>query len=1290
VNRLKEALVAEFGATSLSGIYLRDPPIRGPFGEAEIRLKKDAVPTSIPPYQMTGERRDALDSLVGKYIDQGKLESGMGPWNTPAFPVPKKVPHTFRLVQDLRPQNAATEKDGHPLPRIGDMVQRQGNNRVWTVLDLVDGFHQMPLKKEHRYITCMSTPRGTQQWTVLVMGLKNAGIQFQRMMEWVLRDLPASDPYLDDIITGSAGPDRIAQIWSNYYDVRALLKTYEDEKLVCKWEKSHFFETRIEFCGHILEDGKRSPAPGKLLPIQLWELPKTVTDLRGFLGLTNYFSEYVEHYAETAAPLMGKLQLNRHDGRKGSKLRLVWTADETLAFERLKEKLCKNLVLWQANPDAPFRLHCDASDYAIGAELTQKFGDVWRPVAFYSRKLAKSQCNWAPREKETYAIVASLRKWSGLIGFQPTLVTTDHRSIEEWVTEHVDTPSGPRGRRARWHETLSQFDLEIKYIPGPENVIPDALSRWAYPASSAREDVSFHGSLEAKKEVQEMIEKEYELSRLVGLVRLKSPTKGVMLVGGTLPENATIATRVHVVTRSALDTENEEENPDEDFPPDGEAVEVVSGLDEAEATDGGGWLRSSRRRKGKGPWGEMPGGLGKGTSPGGPLPPLPPLSSQVSEGGASPGDGGGAGAGPAIEPGQHDAQPESPVCPFPPMAPILVGVGTPSTHEVVGTGPGELQTPSCPPEEIASSSSSPHVDLGFRFAIPGQPRPANPGRKRQKKALSPLALDGDVGGDGDFDLDSIPDLNSGPIPDSVPLAVGKKFQFAEPPPGAVPGGVSRIPPGRVSRGPASRVASDPKTTPEMRAPSQILDQDWSLDYETSPAFTDQWVMVAHGLGDWPEGYKVFNGKLYFQERLCVPENLVQDVLRIHHEWVAHVGNDRLLPEVCRRYHFPPDVDVKALLQKIRHLCLVCQACDRPTFSRRRPIAMTPIPDRFFSSVCLDVFSMPTVEWQGQKFDAFLMCVDRHSGWMVARPTLHLGLTGEKAAHLLLDNAWGEVGIPSIITTDLGAQFVGAWWRCICSRLGIRVAYSQAHHHQANGRAEVAGRVVQDVLRKLLVDRDQNWVEALPRALRILHDMVNPVTKLAPYEIVFGRERALAGLPLGQKKECLDADSYHEKMKDIDENVARLLNEEHAKVADRVNANRSESDAFQVGDWVWYIRPRSITGPKLQTWWLGPYKVMLRVGERSYRLRTPQGEELDAYQNQLKPCFWTQPGELKARLYYPARSEDDDEGTSSPSLAPSPRSEDGGVEDGAALAPDASPAPSRTEVVQQALAEGMSP
>lgn len=313
-RNLKDALIAEFGATSLSGKYLRDPPVRGPYGEAEILLRPDAKPVSVPPYQLSGERRDALDSLVGSAIEQGKLESGKGPWNTPAFPVPKKVPHRYRLVQDLRPQNAATIKDGHPLPRIGEMVQRQGKNRLWTVLDLVDGFHQMPLKQEHRYITCMSTPRGTQQWTVQVMGLKNAGTQFQRMMEWVLQDLPATDPYLDDTITGTSGLSDSESLWDNYHAVRALLKQFETEKLVCHPEKSHFFQKEVEFCGHILREGRRSPAPGKLLPIQQWELPRTVTELRGFLGLTNYFAEYVEHYADSAAPLMGKLQLSRHDG----------------------------------------------------------------------------------------------------------------------------------------------------------------------------------------------------------------------------------------------------------------------------------------------------------------------------------------------------------------------------------------------------------------------------------------------------------------------------------------------------------------------------------------------------------------------------------------------------------------------------------------------------------------------------------------------------------------------------------------------------------------------------------------------------------------------------------------------------------------------------------------------------------------------------------------------------------------------------------------------------------------
>ena len=175
------------------------------------------------------------------------------------------------------------------------------------------------------------------------------------------------------------------------------------------------------------------------------------------------------------------------------------------------------------------------------------------------------------------------------------------------------------------------------------------------------------------------------------------------------------------------------------------------------------------------------------------------------------------------------------------------------------------------------------------------------------------------------------------------------------------------------------------------------------------------------------------------------------------------------------------------------------------------------------SVCLDLFSLTPVEQNGQILDTLIVCVDRHSGWIVAIPEGKVGLTGAKVALAMVKNHWRPFGVPSVITSDQGSQFVGSWWRTMCGALGIRCAYSQAYHHRANGRAERAGQQIFERLRHEKLDHGLTWVVVLPRILYRIHD--TPGSGLSPYQILFGRERPLAGVPYEPPVECEDAKAF---------------------------------------------------------------------------------------------------------------------------------------------------------------------
>ncbi len=209
VDTLRAEIRAEYGEAVFSDKPTGPVPDRGSFGEATITFKPGAVPVKLRMYQIHGERRAAWSEGIEKMERERKLEDGVSAWSSPSFPVPKKTPGTYRIVFDDRALNDVTVTDAHPLPRIEDILQEQGKHSMWSILDMRDGYHQVPLRNSDRHLTCMSTPQGTKEWTVLVMGLKNGGAIFQRMMELVLKDL--SGPgwsvhvYEDDVIIGSDG-----------------------------------------------------------------------------------------------------------------------------------------------------------------------------------------------------------------------------------------------------------------------------------------------------------------------------------------------------------------------------------------------------------------------------------------------------------------------------------------------------------------------------------------------------------------------------------------------------------------------------------------------------------------------------------------------------------------------------------------------------------------------------------------------------------------------------------------------------------------------------------------------------------------------------------------------------------------------------------------------------------------------------------------------------------------------------------------------------------------------------
>ena len=422
-----------------------------------IEVEPNSVPPFRPTYRMSPAELQEVVKQLSSYLEMGHIRPSSSPYGAPVLFVRKKD-GTLRMCVDYRALNKQTVKNRYPLPRIDELLDQLHGARIFSKLDLSQGYHQVRITPEDIPKTAFRTRYGHYEFTVMPFGLTNAPATFQHMMNDVLR--PYLDKftvvYLDDILIYSKNEEDHQQ------HLRLVLQKLREHKLYAKLSKCSFGLPETDYLGHTLgADGIRMNA-AKVRAVTEWPQPTNVSEVRGFLGLAGYYRRFIQHFAAKAAPLT---QLTRKSQR------WQWTTQHDAAFHSLKTAMTSAPVLITADPSLPYQLYTDASQEGTGAVLLQDQGRGLQPVAYHSKALTAAERNYPVHEQEMLAIIVALRAWRCYLHGSHCKINTDHQTLR-----HLQTQPHLSPRQARWSEFLQEFDCTINYVPGERNHA-DSLSR---------------------------------------------------------------------------------------------------------------------------------------------------------------------------------------------------------------------------------------------------------------------------------------------------------------------------------------------------------------------------------------------------------------------------------------------------------------------------------------------------------------------------------------------------------------------------------------------------------------------------------------------------------------------------------------------------------------------------------------------------------------------------------------------------------------------------------------------
>ena len=418
------------------------------------------IPSRAPIYRYPETAKGVISDMLEDMEARGVIEPSTAAWLSPIVLV-NKPDGTKRMCLDYRKVNQHLATDIYPLPRLSELVEQASGHKFYTTLDLKEAYFQVMLHENSRDVTTFSDGTSLYRFRRLPFGLSCSPAIFSRQMASILAPLLKEGRirnYLDDVILWA--PDFPTMLQR----IEHTLQVFQKNGVKLNLSKCKFGEAEVKFLGHVVSKEGNKPDPKNVEAIQKVRPPKTVKEVRRFLGMASFYRKHIKDFAEIALPLNKLTRKNQP---------FEWSEDCQRSLDTLKDLLTRAPVLVGADISQPFIVTTDASNSHVGGVLSQIQPDGSnQPIGYFSKKLIPTETKYSATDKEALGVVLTCRNFHHYLWGSKFTILTDHQPLTSIFKRKTKSP-----RMNRWILEMREYSYEIKYLKGKHNVVADNLSR---------------------------------------------------------------------------------------------------------------------------------------------------------------------------------------------------------------------------------------------------------------------------------------------------------------------------------------------------------------------------------------------------------------------------------------------------------------------------------------------------------------------------------------------------------------------------------------------------------------------------------------------------------------------------------------------------------------------------------------------------------------------------------------------------------------------------------------------